>query len=259
MISEPLPERVFEEVSVDYFQCCGRDFLVYVDRLSGWPAVFKFNKGNTTARSLISACRQMFVDLGTPVKLRSDCGPQFCSHEFKQFLKRWGVLLIQSTPYYPQSNGLAESAVKSMKKLIITSTENGNIDSEEFLKALLEFRNTPRRGGLSPAQIIFGQPLRSYIPAHHRSFDKKWQIMRQEYDIKCADIQKKSCKNYNVKAKLLQNLKIGQGVWIQDVILKEWNKFGTIIGKGKFRDYLIKLPSGRTFWRNRKYLRNSAP
>lgn len=144
-----------------------------------------------------------------------------------------------------------------MKKLIITSTENGNIDSEEFLKALLEFRNTPKEGGLSPAQIIFGHPLRSYIPAHHRSFDKKWQLMRKDYDKKCAEIKKKSCANYNLKAKPLINLKIGQGVWIQDGITKKWNKFGTIIGKGKFRDYLVKLPSGKTFWRNRRYLRNS--
>ena len=255
MLTEPPPQRVYEDVSVDYFSCCGRDFMVYVDRLSGWPTIFKFGKGNTTARSLISACRRMFVDLGVPIKLRCDNGPQFSSREFKQFLQRWSVEIIQSTPCYPKSNGFAESAVKTMKKLIITSTENGNVDSEEFLKALLEYRNTPREGGLSPAQIIFGHPMRSFIPAHHRSFDQKWHKLRRDYDRKCADIKKKSITNYDATAKPLQPLKIGQNVWIQNALTKKWNTCGTIIGKGNFRDYLVKLPSGKTFWRNRKFFR----
>ena len=31
------PSRVFEAASADFFQCAGRTYLVYVDRLSGWP------------------------------------------------------------------------------------------------------------------------------------------------------------------------------------------------------------------------------
>ena len=147
MISEPIPSRVFEDVSADYFSCSGSDFLVYVDRLSGWPVIYAFNRGNTTANSLIRACRRCFVDLGVPVRFRCDGGPQFSSMEFRMFLNGWGVELSQSSPHYPQSNGHAESAVKLMKKLIQTSTENGNIDSEQFQKALLEWRNTPRERG----------------------------------------------------------------------------------------------------------------
>ena len=38
-----------------------------------------------------------------------------------------------------------------MKNLILKTTENGDINKEEFLEGLLEFRNTPREHGLSPA------------------------------------------------------------------------------------------------------------
>jgi hypothetical protein len=31
---------------------------------------------------------------------------------------------------------------------------------------MLEFRNTPRENGLSPAEMVFGHSLRSIIPAH---------------------------------------------------------------------------------------------
>ena len=40
--SEPLPTRVFEDVSADFFSYAGRDYLVYVDRLSGWPVTFQY-------------------------------------------------------------------------------------------------------------------------------------------------------------------------------------------------------------------------
>ncbi|XP_064083067.1 uncharacterized protein LOC135199081 [Macrobrachium nipponense] len=44
------PSRPFESVSADFFSVAGKSFLVYVDRLSGWPLVVKFGT-NTTAES----------------------------------------------------------------------------------------------------------------------------------------------------------------------------------------------------------------
>ena len=41
---DPLPSRVFEEVAIDFFQCSGRDLLLYTDRLSGWPVIYKFKR-----------------------------------------------------------------------------------------------------------------------------------------------------------------------------------------------------------------------
>ena len=137
--SKPLPTRLFEDVSADFFSYAGRDNLVYVDRLSGWPVTFHFAKGNTTSRDTINACRRAFVALGVPVRFRSDGAPQFASREFRQFLKRWGVNAVLSTPHCPQSNGLAEAAVKPMKKLIAATTVRGELDDENFQRGLLEY------------------------------------------------------------------------------------------------------------------------
>ena len=71
-------------------------------------------------------------------------------------MKKWGVHHKPSTPNYPQSNGHAEAAVKSMKTLISKTTTDGNLDTDEFGIALLEWRNTPRADGLSPAEMLFG-------------------------------------------------------------------------------------------------------
>ena len=155
--SEPLPKSVFKDVSADFFHYAGRDFLVYVDRLSGWPVVFHFQKGTTTSRHIIYAYRRAFVELRIPVRFRSDGGPQFASRQFNQFLKRWGVSGAPSSPHYHQSNGQAEAAVKAMKKLIATTTVKGDLDDENFQRGLLEYLEcsySPLRYVLKHVQYI---------------------------------------------------------------------------------------------------------
>ena len=48
---------------------------------------------------------------------------------------------------------------------------------------------------------------------------------------------------------------IGTRVRIQDQTSKLWNKVGEVVGIGRHRDYHVKLPSGRIYWRNRRFLR----
>ena len=69
-----------------------------------------------------------------------------------------------------------------MKNLIEKTTQNGNLDKEEFLEGLLELRNTPRQHGLSSAEIVFGHPIRSKIPIHSTLFSKRWAKMDLEWD-----------------------------------------------------------------------------
>ena len=163
--SEPSPSRPFKEVSADFFRYGGKDYLVYADKFSGWPVIFHF-PGQINSKNLIKVCIKSFSTYGIPKIFKSDGGLQFSSREFKLFLEKWNVKLVQSTPYYPQSNGFAEAMVKSMKNLFVKCCNNGDIQSEEFMEAILEYRNTPKKGGLSPAKLLFGYNLRSSVPTH---------------------------------------------------------------------------------------------
>ncbi len=69
-----------------------------------------------SARELIQAMTENFVDLGVPI--RADGGPQFGAGAFQQALQKWGVVWGNSSPYYAQSNGHAEAAVDAMKRLV---------------------------------------------------------------------------------------------------------------------------------------------
>ena len=47
-----------------------------------------------------------------------------------------------TSPYNPRTNGHAKAAVKTVKKLIMTTTRVGQLDEDDFARGLLELRNT---------------------------------------------------------------------------------------------------------------------
>ena len=252
---EPEPTRVFEDVSADLFTHGNNNYLIYADRLSGLPTVTAWMGKTPTSGDIIGAFKKSFVDLGIPVRLRSDGGPQFASAETASFCKKWGVTQALSTPHYSQSNGHAEAAVKAMKALIIKTDCDGKINNDAFSEGVLEWRNTPRAHGLSPAQILFGHPIRSIIPAHHSSFDRKWTDIMDNRDRIVPEQREKSRRRYDERAHPLKPFVIGEKVRVQDHVSKRWDKTGIIISTGPHRDYRIKFPSGRVYWRNRRFIK----
>ena len=77
-----------------------------------------FQNCNTIARRLINAVRSYFTSVGAPVKFSSDNGSNFAAAEFDEFLRDWGISHGKSSPHFPQSNGIAETGIKQMKKLL---------------------------------------------------------------------------------------------------------------------------------------------
>ena len=76
------------------------------------------NSSTSGARGLKAALRQVFARFGVPEEIASDGGPEFVAQETKNFFKSWGVKHRLSLAYLPRSNGRAELAVKSTKRLL---------------------------------------------------------------------------------------------------------------------------------------------
>ncbi len=146
-----------EKVSADLFALQGRDYLVMVDRASGYPFVGPLRKTSTV--DVWKLLETWFLENGYPRCLQTDNGPQFRG-QFSALCEQHGVRHVLSSPYNPQSNGLAESAVKSMKYLLQKCLASG----EDFAPALLQWRNTPRASGVSPASLFFGRRQRTTLP-----------------------------------------------------------------------------------------------
>ena len=97
------------------------------------------------------AIKHSFSRHGMPEVLFSDNGPCFNALAFAKFAGEWSFHHMTSSPRYPQSNGLAEVSVKSVKSLL--RKYHGEI--AKFQKGLLILRNCPLKNGKSPAQLLF--------------------------------------------------------------------------------------------------------
>lgn len=250
--SHARPERPFQILSADFLQYAGRHFLVTVDHLSGWPTIAELGT-DTSARKLINTMQSLFCFTGAPDVFYSDGGPQLTSGAFQAFLRRWGVEHRTSSPGYAQSNGRAEAAVKSMKKLIAHCwcPRSRTLLQEEWTRGILQYRNTPGANGLSPAQVVFGRPVQDAVPAHRRAFAQKWQAASDAAD----RVPPQIIERYNRAARDLQTLAVGNHVAIQDFSTRQWSRYGVITAVNPNRQYLIRMSSGRVLCRNRRFIR----
>ena len=115
-----------------------------------WVTVSKAPTSGNTATALTRELRTAFSLYGAPMELATDGGPQFASHTTQQFLRNWGVKWRISSAYNPQSNGRAELAVKTAKRLIReNSSPSGDLNTDSTARALLQYRNTPLSGSRS--------------------------------------------------------------------------------------------------------------
>ncbi|XP_032233654.1 uncharacterized protein K02A2.6-like [Nematostella vectensis] len=158
-----LPAYPFQCICADYFHYKGVNYLVAVDRYSNWPIVERARDGSA---GLIECLRRAFATYGVPDECATDEGPQFTAQSTQQFLKDWGDYHCLSSVAFPHSNCRAEIGVKTVKRLITNNTDpHGDLNTNEFQKAILQYRNAPDPNTeLSPAQCVFGRPIKDFIP-----------------------------------------------------------------------------------------------
>lgn len=147
----------FERVHIDFFHFIGREFLIMVDSYSKWIEISEMAKTNAT--KVIEKLRNWFSVWGIPSIVVSDNGPPFSSGAFIEFCESNNIKVMKSPPYHPQSNGLAERAVqtvkKAFKKFLLETKQNileFNCKIDNFL---LRYRNTPTTTtNESPANVL---------------------------------------------------------------------------------------------------------
>ena len=129
------------------FELNKEKYLLVVDYFSRYVEVQKLN--TVTATSVITALKAIFARYGIPATLVTDNGPQYDCREMKQFAEAYNFNHVTSSPHYPQSNGQAERAVKTVKQLLQHS-------GDKYM-ALLSYRATPLPScGLSSAELLMG-------------------------------------------------------------------------------------------------------
>ena len=135
---------------------------------------------------------------------------------------------------------------------------------------LLKQRNTPDRDcGLSPAEILFGRPLKDGLPQINKS-----KLIHSDEDLRSEWREAWAAKEDAIRSRLIRNcekleahsrelepLREGDSIMIQNQNpssrrSKKWDRQGTVVATGENDQYLVRVAgSGRLTLRNRRFLR----
>ena len=100
----------------------------------------------------------MFSEHRIPEILCSDNGPQYASTQFADFCTSWGITHKTPRAHYPQSNGLAEACIKSVKHALQCAKYSGANPQ----LTLLVLQATPIDAKLpSSAEFLYQHQLRT--------------------------------------------------------------------------------------------------
>ncbi|CAG2222040.1 unnamed protein product [Mytilus edulis] len=238
----PISDRKIEEIekatlSDPQFDILKSVILEEVHKLHG-----------TTSTTVINKLKGTFSRLGIPETVVSDNGPQYSSQEFSEFANKWDFKHVTSSPHYPQSNGLAEKTVQTVKNMFNKCKKDG----KDPYVALLEYRTTPLDIGYTPSQLLMCRKLRSVLPTTLEELVPKTPIYNEvQNKIDCKKSYKK--KYYDKGSKPLKSLNSGDsvrirgsnGLWKPAIISSQ---------HPASRSYIVESQDGGIYRRNRRHI-----
>lgn len=162
LIPWPLPFKPLQRIHVDF---CGPflsqyEALVIIDAYSKWPEVFLTKTAN--ADFVQMTLQKFFAREGIAQTIVSDNGTPFVAQSLQTWLRRIGCTPMQTAPRHPQSNGLAENFVRTLKTAIQSRNPTTFVELNKTIDTfLLQYRNTKHlTSGKIPAEVFRGRLLR---------------------------------------------------------------------------------------------------
>ena len=201
-----IPAFPWTKIATDIFHFEDESYLLLVDYTSRYPIICKLT--SMTAQHVIGHLKVIFFECGWPDTIVSDNGPFHTAEAFTKTMQEYRVNHITSSPHYPQSNGLAEKFVQTVKNLFYKAREEG----AELYKALMIYCNMPLTGNLqSLMQILQNRVARSQLPMSNNA--------QRQLGLEAEKVRTKTT-NENLP---LHDLYLGKDVMMQDPTRKQWS------------------------------------
>lgn len=160
-----LPDDVWWNVAIDFFGPLksGKYILVIMDEYSCFPLAHQV--ASTRAATVIPTLEEDFAAWGIPRVVKTDNGPPFNGHKFREYAQHLNFKHRKITPLWPQANGMVERFMSTLKKTI-QQAELSKRDTQTALNEVLRaYRTTPHSTtGKCPATLMLGRIPRTHIP-----------------------------------------------------------------------------------------------
>jgi hypothetical protein len=161
-----------------------RFILVATNYFTKWTEVVPSR--NMTHPEVIAFVQEHIIyQFGVPQSLTTDQGSSFMSHQFKEFVGVMKIRLLNSSPYYVQANGQAESSNKTLIKLIKKKIEESPQKWHETLSEALWAHRTSKHSAtkVTPFELTYGQEVVLPVEINVQNCRVSWQdnLSTEEY------------------------------------------------------------------------------
>ncbi|RWS21384.1 hypothetical protein B4U80_02731, partial [Leptotrombidium deliense] len=184
--------NLFAKIAIDYVGPLttsddgNTQILVIADYASKY-IVARPTKDATTESTIKVLRDEVFAKFGPPRELISDNGSAFKSEKFKEFLKKYNVNHVCSTPGLPRSNGQVERLNGAAMTLLRARINDEKAPAEKWDNYLQEavygYNSSPHVvTGISPYFLLHGQEPRQPVDSEY--------IQRKEDDEPELNIEK---------------------------------------------------------------------
>ena len=242
LIPHVKPDLPWEKVGIDLFTLFNKDYVLIVDYYSKFFEISKIP--DKESPTVITHLKSIFSRQGIPKEVISDKGPEFSSSSFSAFAQQWDFKHNPSRPRYPQSNGLIERTIQTVKKTLRKAFQSG----DDMYLSILALRTTPSKGNNeSPAYMLMKRNQRTLLPClaytHHSKSEQRLCLSRKLSYTK---------QYYNEHSKDLPPLSLNDTVRIRNK--DDWISKGTVIKKcAQPRSYEVLPQKGTILRRNRRH------
>jgi hypothetical protein len=134
-----------------------KHILVVVCYLTKWVEAIPLvnNKATTCAEVFV---REIIARYGCPLEVVSDNGHSF-NGKFFDCMTLWGIHNLRVAPYHPQSNGLVERCIQTIKRALSCMTGTKPTTWDKMLGwVLFTYRQSQQKTtGFSPFFLLFGR------------------------------------------------------------------------------------------------------
>ncbi|KAF8766373.1 Retrovirus-related Pol polyprotein like [Argiope bruennichi] len=222
---------------------------------------------NLYSMTLVNALLQIFSRMGFPRELQTDQGTSFMSALTTEFLERFGVKVVRSPIYHPQSNPV-ERMHRTLKRILKVLCLDALPDWEKILpQALFALRIVIHGStGFSSAELVHGKSLRTPVMLLYEKLTEEDPVESSVIEY-VFELIKRMKKCQEVAVKNMENAKQKQKLWYDHKTVKlqfrpgelvlvvaqsrptklsvQWIGPGEIVQQLSETNYVVKFPRQR--------------
>ena len=117
LLAHDVPSIPWTKVASDKFQIKGdNNYLLVTDYHSKFYHVEQMH--STTSIAIANKSTLWLSMFGPPLEIVTDNGPQYVGQPYEEMCSIWNTKHTTTSPRYPQSNGLIERQVRTVKGVI---------------------------------------------------------------------------------------------------------------------------------------------